>query len=86
VPERAFAAGAVYLRGSGEGSVRSVAGLDTLRRELGATLVEARIPEPGQPRASSYEGEGYVLLRHPETEVVERGLRRTLEILRVELG
>ena len=36
--------------------------------------------------ASSYEGEGFLILRHPETEKVEEGLRRAVARIRVELG
>jgi hypothetical protein len=32
-----------------------------------------------------YEGAGYVIFRHPETAVVERALRRTVELIRVKL-
>lgn len=85
-PERKFASGAAYLRGQGFGKVTSVEGLDALRRELGDLVVEARLPRPGQPKAESYEGEGFVILRHPETEVVAEGLRKIVSTLRVELG
>jgi hypothetical protein len=44
------------------------------------------MPQPGQVQPSSYEGAGYVILRHPETSVVEQGLARILEILRIELA
>ncbi len=47
-----------------------------MQRELGGLIVEAKLPQIGQPQASSYEGEGYVIFRHPETEVVEEALRR----------
>jgi hypothetical protein len=40
----------------------------------------------GQPQSSSYEGEGYILFRHPETSVVEEALKRTISTVRVELG
>ena len=85
-PERKYAAGAAYLRGQGAGVVAGVRGIDELRRELGELVVEAELPRPGQPKASSYEGEGFVILRHPETEVVARGLERIVAHLRVELG
>ena len=42
-------------------------------------------PRQGQPSSGTYEGEGHVVLRHPETSVVEAGLRRVVEIARVEL-
>jgi hypothetical protein len=85
-PERRWAAGAAYLRGQGNGRVVAVHGLDQAQRELGELVVEAHLPEPGQPPADSYEGEGYVLLRHPETAVVERALARLVSLVRVELG
>jgi hypothetical protein len=85
-PARNWAAGAVYLRGHGGQQVARVHGVEDLQHELGPLIVQARIPRPGQPRSESYEGEGYVIVRHPETEVVEAALRRTLEILKVEMA
>ncbi|MDX1502012.1 MAG: ATP-grasp domain-containing protein [Thermoanaerobaculia bacterium] len=86
-PRRAYAAGAVFLRGQGAGRrVVAVRGVEQAQRELGGMVMEAKLPRPGQPRSDTYEGEGYVLLRHPETEVVERGIARIFELLRVELG
>lgn len=85
-PERRYAAGAAYLRGQGAGVVAGVKGVAELQRELGELVVEAKLPRPGQAKATSYEGEGYVILRHPETAVVENGLKRVVERLRVELG
>jgi biotin carboxylase len=85
-PERRFAAGAAYLRGQGTGDVLAVEGLGQIERELGELIVEAKLPRPGQKKASSYEGEGYVILRHPETAVVAEGLERVVATLRVQLG
>jgi hypothetical protein len=84
-PERRYAVGAAYLRGQGTGSVAGIHGLDTLQRELGDLVVEAHLPAEGQPASGTYEGEGHVILRHPETSVVEAGLRRVVEVARVEL-
>ena len=44
------------------------------------------ITQLGQAPAGSYEGEGYAILRHEDTEVVKRGLQRLVTLLRVELG
>ena len=85
VPERRYAAGTAYLRGQGRGRVRAVHGVEELQRELGDLVVEARLPEIGQPASSSYEGEGYVIVRHPETEVVRDAVQRIVNRLRVEL-
>lgn len=85
-PARPYAAGAAYLRGQGKGRVRTVRGLERIEKELGPLVVEARVPRPGQTPTGSYEGDGYVILRHPETAVVEEGLKRIIELVRVELG
>lgn len=84
-PERRYAAGTVYLRGQGRGRVRAVHGVDKVQAEIGHLVVEARLPEPGQPASSSYEGEGYVIVRDPDTEVVRDALRRIVTGIRVEL-
>jgi hypothetical protein len=84
-PERRFAAGAAYLRGQGAGRVAAVEGVAEVQRELGDLIVDARLPDVGQPKSSSYEGEGYVILRHPDTEVVAAGLARIVSSLRVLL-
>jgi biotin carboxylase len=86
VPERRYAAGAAFLRGQGEGKVVNVLGLKEAQEELGDLVVEAKLPKPGQPKASSYEGEGYVILKHEDTEVVRAGLLRLVRLLRVELA
>ena len=52
----------------------AIHGLDILQRELGDLVVEAQLPREGQPSSGTYEGEGHVILRHPETSVVEAGL------------
>lgn len=84
-PERRYAAGAAFLRAQGHGGrIGPIRGLEEAQRELGDLVVEARLPRPGQPRREGYEGDGWVLLRHPETEVVERGLLKLISTLRVE--
>jgi hypothetical protein len=85
-PPRKFAAGGAYLRGQGQGRVRAVHGMDVVQRELGPLITDVRLPSPGQEKGASYEGEGFVLLRHPETKVVEEALRRVVSTVRVELG
>ena len=84
--ERKYAAGAAYLRGQGQGRVKAVHGLDVVQRELGHLVTDARVPKPGQPKAASYEGEGFVVVRHPETAVVADALKRIVATVRVELA
>jgi formate-dependent phosphoribosylglycinamide formyltransferase (GAR transformylase) len=81
---RKYAVGAAYLRGQGSGRVKAVHGLDQAR-DVGPLVVESRLPKPGQPHAGTYEGDGFVIVRHPETAMVERALSRIINTIRVEL-
>ncbi len=85
-PPRRYATGAAYLRGQGGGRVARVAGIERANEELGDLVIESQLPVPGQPKASSYEGEGFIILRHEDTDRVREGLRRAVEILQVELS
>lgn len=83
VPERRYAAGAAYLRGMGIGKVAEVQGLDAIAKSLGDVVVEAKLPQPGQSPKGGYEGEGHIIVRHPETEVVKEALRRIISTVQV---
>ena len=89
-PVRKYAAGVAFFRGQGKSrpGARVVAlhGLNEAQRDLGSLVVDVKLPQIGQPRADSYDGEGYAILRHPDTEVVARALRRLISTVRVELG
>ena len=85
-PQRRFAAGAAYFRGQGRGRVRHIHGLDEAQRRFGELVVEAKLPQEGQAPSDSYEGDGYVIVRHPETDVVEAALTEIVKTVRVELA
>jgi hypothetical protein len=85
-PARKFAVGAAYLRGQGRGRVTAIHGLDQAQREVSGLVVEVKLPEAGQASSGHYEGEGYVIVRHPDTEVVERAVAAIVSNVRVELG
>jgi len=85
-PPRRYAAGAAYVRGQGRGRVRRIAGLDEAQRRFGDLVVEAKLPREGQAPSDSYEGDGFIIVRHPETEVVENALREIVRLIRVELA
>jgi hypothetical protein len=85
VHERRFAAGTAYVRGMGRGRVRAVHGAAELQEQLGHLVVEARLPRIGQPSGSDYLGEGYVIVRDPDTAVVRDALRRIINGIRVEI-
>lgn len=85
-PARRFAAGCAYLRGQGEGRIRGVRGIRNVLSELGSIVVEKRLPRIGAAPSTSYEGDGYVIVRHPDTTVVERALGHIVSNVRVDLG
>ena len=85
-PPRQYAAGAAYIRGQGRGTVRRIHGLDEAQRRFGSLVVEAKLPHEGQSPSDSYEGDGYVIVRHPETAVVENALIDIVRMIRVELA
>jgi hypothetical protein len=82
-PPRRWATGAAFLRGQGGGRVHNVLGLAEAQKELGELVVEVNLPRPGQPKSSSYEGEGYVVLRHSDTDTVVKALMRLVSLVRV---
>lgn len=84
-PQRQYAVGAAYLRGLGHGHVKAVHGLEQVDREVGHLVTDAKIPVPGSPHAANYEGEGYIILRHPDTHVVRAALQKVVSLVRVEL-
>jgi biotin carboxylase len=87
---RRYAAGAAYLRGQGADGkdvrVKAVHGFEAIRAQLGDLIVETRLPQPGQPPSGSYEGEGFVIVRHPDTQVVTTAVQKIVAALRVELA
>ena len=86
IPTRKYAVGVAFLRGQGAGRIKRVYGLDQIGREMGSLVVDVKIPEAGAAPSSSYEGDGYIILRHPDTAVVMQALQRLISVVRVELG
>lgn len=82
-PEIQYCSGAAYLRGQGEGRVSQVEGLETIRTKYADIITDIRIPKIGQEKSVSYEGEGFVILRHPNAGVVEEALKEIVETVKV---
>jgi formate-dependent phosphoribosylglycinamide formyltransferase (GAR transformylase) len=82
---RPYAAGAAYLRGQGTGRVAGVRGLEPILEAYGPIIAEKRIPSVGQPTSGTYEGEGFIIVRHPDTEVVREALAKIVSTVRVDL-
>jgi len=84
-PERRYAAGAAYVRGQGRGRISHIHGVDEVQHRFGSIVVEAKLPHQGQPPSDSYEGDGYIIVRHPDTEIVQDALQQIVSTIRVEL-
>ena len=84
--ERKYAVGCAFLRGVGRGRVLRVTGVERAQELIGRHVVEARLPTPGAPRSDSYEGDGFVIVRHPDTAVVEAAMKTIIEHVQVHYG
>jgi biotin carboxylase len=82
--ERKYAVGCAFLRGIGRGRVVDVRGLDRANEQVGRIVVESKLPARGTPKSDSYEGDGYVIVRDPDTEVVKRAMTTIIEAIQVE--
>ena len=81
--ERRYAVGTFFLRGMGSGRVEHIGGIEAVRQHLGALLVDARLPRVGATKSATYTGDGYITVRHPETEVVEDALQLIAQTVRI---
>lgn len=82
--QRKYAVGVAYLRGVGRGRVVAVRGVDQANALVGHMAVESRLPKVGAPRADSYEGDGYVVVRDPDVEQVKRAMTTIIETIQIE--
>jgi biotin carboxylase len=81
--ERKYAVGSAFLRGMGHGRVAHVTGVRETHEAVGALIAEAKLPTLGAMRSDSYEGDGYIVVRHPDTEVVRKALSFIIDTIRV---
>jgi biotin carboxylase len=84
--ERKWAVGCAFLRGAGRGRIREVDGVGDTQRLVGSLIVEARLPSIGAPKSDSYEGDGYAIVRHPDTEVARQALKTIIERVQIRYG
>ena len=81
--KRQFAVGCAYLRGIGHGRVHSVTGVREANAAVGHLAVVSKLPKIGQPRSDHYEGEGYVIVRDRDTEVVKAAVKTIIETIKI---
>ena len=81
--ERKYAAGTIFLRSSGAGTVQHVDGIERVAQEFKDLLVDARWPRLGAPKSATYTGDGFVTIRHEQTETVQNALQRIAELIKI---
>jgi biotin carboxylase len=86
-PQRRFAVAGAYLRAQGAGErIVAVHGVDAMLLEVGQLITDMKLPQIGQEPKWHYSGEGFVILRHPETDVARRAIMRVVNLVRVWAG
>jgi biotin carboxylase len=83
IPDIQYTSGAAYLRSQGEGRVSHVTGIEEVRSKYNDIITDIRLPFKGQEKSASYEGEGFVILRHKESQIVEDVLKDIVSIVKV---
>jgi formate-dependent phosphoribosylglycinamide formyltransferase (GAR transformylase) len=80
---RTHSVAVAFLRGQGTGRVAAVEGLDAAQQKMGALVVDKQLPRVGAPRAEGYEGEGWVIVKHEDDEVVRRAVMDLITTVKV---
>jgi len=81
--ERKYAVGCAFLRGPGGGRVSRITGVEKANERIGHLVVESKLPTVGTPKSDSYEGDGHVIVRHPDTEVVKAAMTTIIETVQI---
>jgi phosphoribosylaminoimidazole carboxylase (NCAIR synthetase) len=81
--QRKYAVGCAFVRGMGQGRVVNVTGVHETHEAVGKWIVEAKLPTLGAHKADTYEGDGYVVVRHESTDAVRAMIKTIIETMRV---
>ena len=81
--ERTHSVAVAFLRGQGTGRVAAVEGLAAAQQKMGSLVVDKQLPRIGAPRAQGYEGEGWVILKHEDDDVVRKAVMDLITTVRV---
>ena len=81
--DRKYAVGCAYLRGVGRGRIVRVENAEAVNKKIGKWVEEAKLPTIGAPKNDSYEGDGFAVVRDPDTKVVEDVIKYIIENVRV---
>jgi len=80
---RKYAAGTAFIRGMGRGRVLGITGIREAHEAVGPWLVEAKLPDIGTVKSDSYEGEGYVVVRHESTDKVKELIKTVIQTIKI---
>jgi hypothetical protein len=81
--ERKYAVGTIFLRGAGSGSVRQIAGIERVQNDIRDMIADVCWPRVGARKSATYTGDGYLTIRHRDTEVVQQALRSIAQLVRI---
>lgn len=81
--ERKYAVAIAYLRGPGQGRITAVDGVDEAQKRVGELVVEAKLPAVGAMKSSSYEGDGYAIVRSRSDDEALAAVKTIIETIRV---
>ena len=81
--QRKYAVGCAFLRGPGRGRVVGVSGVAAANEMIGKHVVESKLPQVGAIKSDSYEGDGYVIVRHESTASVRAIVKTIIETVKV---
>ena len=85
MPERKFAVASVFLRAQGKGAtINRIEGLEEIKEQLSSFLLAGSLPKIGQHRSDHYEGDGWLMLRHENTQTLVQALRKVLTTIRIK--
>ncbi len=80
---RKKAAAVAFLRGIGQGKVYKIEGLDDAQKKMGSLVFDVSLPQIGQPKSSTYEGEGWVIIQGQKTENVKMAALELIRTVRI---
>jgi ATP-grasp domain len=84
---RVAAAGVAFFRAQGGGDrITAVTGLEEAQQDVGEWVVDRQLPVVGAVPSAGYEGDGWAIVRHAETDGAARALARLVRTVRVVRG
>jgi hypothetical protein len=81
--ERKYAVGTIFLRGPGTGKIDQLAGFEIVQQKIGDLLAEVHLPRVGAAKSATYTGDGYITVRHPETDAIVEALQLIEQTVRI---